>query len=56
LSLIEIIISIPSELKNFENMVKLARRKQDENLKLNNVIRIKGTLGFLQHLHQQKPL
>jgi hypothetical protein len=37
-------------------MVKLARRKKDENLKLSNVIRIKGTVGFLQHLHHQKPL
>jgi hypothetical protein len=28
------IISILNELKHFESMVKLARRKQDENLKL----------------------
>jgi hypothetical protein len=52
----ETIISIPSEFKHFESMAKLARKKHDENLKLSNVIKIKGTLNLLQHLHQQKPL
>jgi hypothetical protein len=47
MSPMETIISIPSELKHFESIVKLARRKKDENLKLSNVIRIEGTVGFL---------
>jgi hypothetical protein len=52
----ETIISIHSELKHFESMVKLARKKQDENLRLSIVIRIKRTPGFLQYLQQQKPV
>jgi len=38
LSPMETILSIPSELKYLEKLVKLARKKRDDNLKLTNLI------------------
>ncbi len=37
------IISIPKELEYLEILVKVTRRKWNENLKSSNIIRIKGT-------------
>jgi hypothetical protein len=37
-----IFFSIPSELEYLESLVKLARRKCDENTKIANVIRVEG--------------